>query len=170
MKSGFVFKFLAGLGLIIFLLLMAAPFWLFDSGPHTIKSVWWPRKVNLMRLNSAIRHYEFDHREYPPRLSNLVPDYIKLSDAAILFSPTDSLGRAKREYRRTPKTLEEVKLADSVGAYVYLGGVNHTNAIILYEKIEAWDAVEKRIYGITREGRVMRLTITNLLPITGCVW
>jgi hypothetical protein len=96
------------------------------------------RICNADVLCDALRRYEHDHKQLPPHLSSLVPEYLSLSNAGALFGPTNYPQFVQSEFRRTVKSAEDAKAADEHGPYVYLGYTNRSSGIILFEKPTAW--------------------------------
>ena len=101
-------------------------------------SMAYERARNADILSNALKRYEHDHGQLPPRLSSLVPKYLSQSNAGTLFGPTRYPQFVQSEFHKTVKTVEDAQAADENGPYVYLGHTNHSSGIILFEKPTAW--------------------------------
>lgn len=119
---------LAALNIIIF----------FCSGGPRSNGMALERKANRNTLGAALKRYEHDHGRLPPLLSSLVPQYISVNDAGVLFGPTNHSYCVKSEYRRRVKSIEDARYADEHGPYVYLGYTNHSSGIVMFERPTAW--------------------------------
>jgi len=101
-----------------------------------------PRAVNGPRITScgqlyevglAIRSYQHQHGELPPRLSNLVPGYISTSHIAIFYVTNNFVQQQvlPSDWKENPTQI------DQCSSYVYLG-TSGMQGIIAYEKTNLW--------------------------------
>lgn len=122
--------------------------WLFlNAGSHVSEnSMASARLHNILTLRNSLRQYQSDWDCLPQKLSDLVPNYIKLDHATVLFGPTSSVGCAKAQFRLVPRTIDAVTTADLQGPYCYLGS-DARNSILLFEKPTAWREYPKQWWG-----------------------
>lgn len=125
------------LGALALVLMVAAVFLL--SGSRVPRGhMLYERGVAMDTLIYAMKRYEKENGRLPPLLSSLVPNYIKLEDAGVLFGPTNYPQFVNVGFRRVVRNPKDVKAADTNGPYAYLGHTNHPSEVLLFEKPNAW--------------------------------
>jgi hypothetical protein len=132
MKSGAGHWFAAALlVLLIWLLLIPSsqPLW---KRPDPPDAQGWK---NLHRIGAALHLYQQQNQgELPKRLSELVPDYVPLTNVSWFFPSYD------RDFRKMAELRPDIarRLIDDCGAYAYLQKRGWDQDIVAYVRTNIW--------------------------------
>jgi hypothetical protein len=136
--------------LAIFMVLGVAVVYLPGShAPRNTPS--WRLFRSAANIGSALRRYQEDHgTNLPAQLSELVPNYVAISNANWFFAP--------RETNLTPQLpLEKLRREiDSSGTFIYLGERGAKADMVFYQRKELWTKK-------TDANDVQTLTSSNLV-------
>jgi len=88
---------------------------------------------NIVSIRIALHEYQSEHNgRLPSRLSELVPNYIQITNIQIFFWPP----KTPAMFGSNPESLSDE--IDNRGAFVYLGQSGLQEDIILYESTKYW--------------------------------